>query len=226
MEMFEVTYDRKKQDGVYAISLVNSPAIKRNFIKLSTEERKIVLKTIDEEKRELIGIVLEPNLPIYRNDEGHEYNIVFSEQVIKDLLIGFAENGNQNNSNLEHKEELALSGVVFFENWIVEDEAKDKSVNYDLKAKKGSWVTKLKIENDEVWDKYVKTGEVQGFSIEAVIDLKEIKMSDKVEETKKVELNDESKSWFETLLKSVFTNKPKEVAMSDDDLKDKNRSSN
>ena len=47
-------------------------------------------------------------------------------------------------------------------------------------------------------------------------------MSDKVEETKKVELNDESKSWFETLLKTVFTNKPKEVAMSEDDLKDKN----
>jgi hypothetical protein len=201
MKTYAVTYNRKKNRGVYAISLVENPAMEEEFIALAKQEKEIKLKTINEEKRELIGVVLEPNKPIYRNQNNEEFNIVFSEDVIKELLIGFAENGNQNNSTIEHEEALKLDGVTFFENWIVEDEKNDKSNAYELNAKKGSWVTKLKIDDEDVWNAFVKTGVVKGFSIDAMVDLKEIKLNSNMS---KVELNDASKSWIETQLDNLL----------------------
>lgn len=201
MKTYAVTYNRKKNKGVYAISLVENPAMEGEFLALAKQEKIIKLKTINEEKRELIGLVLEPNKPIYRNQKGEEFNIVFSEEVIKDLLIGFSENGYQNNSTIEHEEILKLEGVTFFENWIVEDEKNDKSNAYNLNAKKGSWVTKLKVDDDDVWNAFIKTGVVKGFSIDAMLDLKEIKLNNNMS---KVELNEASKSWIETKLDNLL----------------------
>lgn len=214
MKTYAVTYNRKKNKGVYAISLVENPAMEEEFIALAKQEKVIKLKTINEEKRELIGVVLEPNKPIYRNQNNEEFNIVFSEDIIKELLIGFSENGNQNNSTIEHEESLKLDGVTFFENWIVEDEENDKSNAYQLNAKKGSWVTKLKVDDEDVWDSFVKTGVVKGFSIDAMVDLQEIKLNSNMS---KVELNDASKSWIETkfdnLLNSLLPQKETETKL-------------
>ena len=43
---------------------------------------------------------------------------------------------------------------------------KDKTALYGLDAPVGSWVGSVKVDNDEVWNDYVKTGKVKGFSIE------------------------------------------------------------
>lgn len=218
MKTFEVTYNRKKNKGVFAISLVENPAMEAEFIALAKKERAVQLKTIDAEKRELIGLVLEPNKPIYRNQNNEEYNIVFSEDVIKELLIGFSENGNQTNSTIEHEERLKLEGVTFFENWIVEDEDNDKSNAYGLNAKKGSWITKLKIDDESVWDDFVKTGVVKGFSIDAMVDLQEINLNSNMN---KVELNESDKSWFKELLSPLFKSKDEApVALESDEKKE------
>jgi len=215
MKTYEVTYDRKKNKGVYAISLVDNPAMEALFVKLSKQDKVIQLKSIDEEKRELIGVVLEPNKPIYRNKNGEEYNIIFSDEVIKELLIGFAQNGNQNNSTIEHKEILRLKGVTFYENWIVEDEENDKSNKYDLKAKKGSWVAKLKIDNEGLWSDFIKTGLLKGFSIEAMVNIQEIKLNN----MNKVELNDETKVWLTSLFESFMKVKEEPVALKEETVK-------
>lgn len=54
------------EDEVFAISVVTKPAIEENFIALS--EHEIELKTIDEDKRILIGAVLVPEKEILRVD--------------------------------------------------------------------------------------------------------------------------------------------------------------
>lgn len=212
---FLVTYDRKMHKGVFNISMVKKPAMEDDFLKLSKQEIK--LATVDKEKRELIGLVLEPNKPIYRNNNGEEFNIIFSEETVKELLIGFAENGHQNNSTIEHDQNQKVEGVTFYENWIVEDEENDKSNAFGLNAKKGSWITKLKVENDFVWENFIKTGNVKGFSVDALINLKEIKLNNNMN---KVELNEESKSWFEALLNKVISPKKEEVKL-EEDVKDK-----
>ena len=213
MKTYNVTYDRKKNRGVYAISLVENPAMEENFIALAKQKQVLQLKTIDEAKRELIGVVLEPNKPIYRDQNGEQFNIVFTEDVIKELLIGFSENGNQNNSTIEHEEALKLDGVTFFENWIVEDEENDKSNAYELNAKKGSWVTKLKIDDEDVWNDFVKTGAVKGFSIDAMVDLQEIKLNSNMN---KVELNDESKGFIESLFSKFLSPKEPKVELAEE----------
>jgi len=73
-------------------------------------------------------------------------------------------NGNQSNSTLEHNSEL--QGLTLVESWIVEDKQKDKSALYNLDVPVGTWMGSVKVNNDEVWNDYVKTGKVKGFSIE------------------------------------------------------------
>ena len=53
------------QAGIQAISVVESPAIEEDFVALK-EEARVELKTIDKEKRILMGAALIPNKPIYR----------------------------------------------------------------------------------------------------------------------------------------------------------------
>ena len=72
--------------------------------------------------------------------------------------------GNQNNSTMEHQ--YALSGLSLVESWIVEDEVHDKSRKYGMNVPVGTWMGSVKVNNEEVWDDYVKTGKVKGFSIE------------------------------------------------------------
>ena len=72
--------------------------------------------------------------------------------------------GNQNKSTLEHQAEL--NGLSVVESWIVEDKVHDKSRKYGLDMPVGTWMVSMKVNNEEVWDDYVKSGKVKGFSIE------------------------------------------------------------
>lgn len=181
METYRIIFDEGKVDGVYAISLVEDPAIEVEFVALSKE--LVQLKEVNEEKRLLISPVLIPNQKILRlTDEGVPYNIVFDEDTIRKVQQNFYKKGFQNNSTLEHDEDLKLSDVTFVESWIKEDNEFDKSNKYGFsKLPIGTWFSIMKVENDEVWKK-VKSGEVKGFSIDGKfalesINLKQINMS-------------------------------------------------
>jgi hypothetical protein len=176
METYRIVFDEDKVDGVYAISLVEDPAIDVEFVALSKE--KVQLKEVNEEKRLLISPVLIPNQKILRlTDEGVPYNIVFEEETIRKVQQNFYKKGYQNNSTLEHDESLKLSQVTFVESWIKEDDQHDKSVKYgfsDLPV--GTWFAIMKVENDDVWAK-VKSGEVKGFSIDGAFELESINLN-------------------------------------------------
>jgi len=200
MKTYEAVFN-PESEGVYAISLVEDPAMEGLFIALS--KQKIELKTVDEEQRILMGLVLEPDKPIYRNQGGEEFNIVFNSQTIKDLSYNFFKSGFQLNSTIEHEGEN-LNGVSFVESWIVEDPKIDKSANFGLSYPKGSWIATMKVDNNEVWENYIKTGKVQGFSVDAFVSLKEIKLnSNKMAEEKKdfvSEITDAIKDGFKAIL--------------------------
>lgn len=182
MKTYEAIFEPDKNKGVYAISLVENPAMEGTFIALA--ETKVQFKTIDNEKRILAGLVLEPNKPIYRNSNGEEYNIVFSDQTVADLCYGFSKNKYHSNSSIEHNENQVIEGVTFVENWLVRDDKMDTSVALGLDCKKNSWVSVLKVDSDEVWNDYVKTGKVQGFSIDAMLSLKEVNLKSEIKMSK------------------------------------------
>ena len=180
MKTYQAKYDPIKNKGVYGISLVENPAMEGLFIALSKDE-VIQLKTVNEEQRILMGLVLEPNKPIYRNQNGEEFNIVFNEETIKDLSYGFFKNNNHSNSTIEHDIDQNIKGVTFTESWIVEDPKIDKSANFGFSYPKGSWVAVMKVDSDEVWNDYVKSGKVQGFSIDAMLSLEEVNLKSNIE---------------------------------------------
>jgi len=164
MEVYELFIDEEKlESGIHAISIVEDPAIEENFIALKAH--KIEMAEVNAEKRILMGPALIPNKKIYRRgDDDSEYYIFFSEDTVRKASQLFLSRGNQNNSTLEHKYDL--NGMSVVESWIVEDPKKDKSTIYNLSMPKGTWMVSVKVNNEEVWEEFVKTGRVRGFSIE------------------------------------------------------------
>lgn len=175
MDTFKVIFSEEKE-GVFAISLVENPAIEIDFIALS-KENIIKLAEVSEEKRLLISPVLIPNQPIYRRDDkGNEFNIIFPAETILKAQQNFYKQGFQRNSNIEHDDSLTLNDVTFVESWIKEDDTHDKSLKYGFNLPNGTWFAVMKVENDETWQK-VKNGEVKGFSIEGNFDLEKINLA-------------------------------------------------
>ena len=163
MRIVELLLDEESlQAGIQAISIVESPAIEEDFVALKEEER-VELKTIDEDKRVLLGAALVPNKPIYRRNGEDEYYIYFSQDTVRKASELFFINGNQNKATLEHQ--IDITGLSVVESWIIEGE-QDKSKMYGMNLPVGTWMVSMKVHNDEIWNDYVKNGRVKGFSIE------------------------------------------------------------
>ena len=179
LDIVELIIDEQLgEEGINAISLVEFPAIEENFVALS--KHKVEFKTLDEEKRIIVGLALVPNKLIYRRKGDYEYNITFSTETVRKASELYLKRLKNNNTTLEHSE--FTSGVSVIESWIVEDPAQDKSALYGLNAVKGAWAVTMKIDNDDVW-KDVKEGKYLGLSIEGIF-------SDKVQDVEEIEATD------------------------------------
>lgn len=192
MKIYELTLDENELDGIEAISIVESPAIEEDFIALK-DQQQIKFAEVDKEKRILLGALLIPNKPIYRRNESEEYYVYFSKDTVRNASQMYLTNGNQNNATLEH--EKSINGLSLVESWIVEDTEKDKSKLYNLNVPVGTWVGAVKVNDDDIWQNYVKTGKVKGFSIEGYF-------SNKAESKEKDESDlskDEQKFWTDVL---------------------------
>ena len=164
--------ESKEEDGIEAISLVEFPAIEENFVALS--KHKVEFKTVDSEKRIIVGLALVPNKLIYRRKGDYEYNITFSTETVRKASELYLKRLKNNNTTLEHQE--LTSGVSVIESWIVEDAKQDKTALYNLNAKEGDWAVVMKIDNDAVWED-VKNGKYLGLSIEGIFSDKKEDMS-------------------------------------------------
>jgi len=164
MKIVELILDEEQDSFVESISVVENPAIEKSFVVLKTETKEYKFAEVDKEKKILIGPILIPNKPIYRKNKNEEYYIYFSRETVRKASQLYLKQGNQSNSTLEHNSKI--EGLTLVESWIVEDKANDKSNMFGMDLPLGTWVGSVKVENDEVWNDYVKTGKVKGFSIE------------------------------------------------------------
>ena len=182
MKRYEGKYN-KKSKGVFAISLVNAPATEETFIAMAKQEKIVKFAKVDEEQRILMGLVLQPDQLIYRVDEdGNEFEMFFSAETIKDFSQNFFQSGFQLNSKLEHDE--PIEGVTFVESWLVENPKVDKSAAFGLEYPKGSWLVSMKVDNDDIWNNYIKTGELKGFSIDGMVELEEVTLKSNIQMSK------------------------------------------
>ena len=162
MRIVELVIDEDQEIGIEAISVVENPAIEEDFIALKSQEFQ--LAEVDKEKRILLGALLVPNKPIYRKNGEDEYYIYFSRETVLKASQMFLQQGKQNNSTLEHQHKI--QGLSLVESWIVEDPKMDKTKLYGMELPKGTWVGAVKVNNEQIWQEFVKTGKVKGFSIE------------------------------------------------------------
>ncbi len=194
-------------DGVFAISVVNKPAIQSDFVLLNKEEVKVKF-SIKEDQRIITGPVLIPDIYILREDEnGNYYNIYADAETIKQAAIKFFAEGYQNNATLEHKH--AVQGITFFESWIITDLNNDKSFSLGLKNPLNTWMASGYVKDDVLWEK-IKAGDFNGFSIEAffnkeLVSQTKLNKINNMEETflqkfKKLLLDDESSKFSDVKL--------------------------
>jgi len=156
---------KSADDGVFAISLVDQPAIEENFVALAAQD--VEFKVVDEERRIVVGFALVPEKRILRLMGGKKFNIYFTKETVAQAAEDFMKKMMLKKFTTDHEEKV--DGITVIESWVVEDAKHDKSNLYGLGAKGGEWVLMSKIDNNEVWDE-VKAGKFKGYSIEARFD--------------------------------------------------------
>ena len=198
MKIVELILDENEElSGVDAISVVENPAIEEDFVALKSQELK--LAEVDKDKKILLGALLIPNKPIFRKGEEEDYYIYFSKNTVKKISENFLQKGNQNKTTLEHQQ--SLKGLTLVESWIVEDEKYDKSRKYNMDVPVGTWMGAVKVNNNQVWEEFVKTGKVKGFSVEGYF-------ADKMDRPKDASVKDLSKHETDDIvdaIKELFT---------------------
>ena len=174
------------QRSVDESSSVNAkPTMNRNpnsetlIDKNATQSAFTKIKLDSNEKQLIGGPLMIPRKLIYRFDEDNgEYWVYFTEETIEKIAHKYLMNKNQDNTNLEHSEAIKLEDVVLVESWLVEEPEKDKSFALTGKTyEKGTWFGIMKVKNSSVWEEWVKTGRVRGYSVEGYFSDKLINMS-------------------------------------------------
>ena len=173
MKLYELKIE-DEQDEVFAISLVESPAIESDFIYFDKEE--IQFAKVDSEERILLGPILIPEKRILRVDgQGQPYHVFFTKDTVKKIAQNYLMKKYNDKATLEH--DKSIKGVNLVESWVKSGKL-DKSNNYGLNLAEGTWVGMFKITDDKIWNDYVKTGKVKGFSIEGLFEHKLINASE------------------------------------------------
>lgn len=163
-----------------AIALVTTPAIEVNFVAFSSDNTKpksnlksLDFKIQDASKHMLIGPIMLADTPIFRRDPdtGEEYYVTFDSESISNIMKNMMKRGTNKNINIQHNDSDMVDGAYLFEAWQVLDPKVDKTYSYGYKnITSGSFAGTIYCPNDKVWNEYITTGVLRGFSIEGIFE--------------------------------------------------------
>jgi hypothetical protein len=163
--MLEISDDLNDDAEVQFVSLVDRPAIQKNWNAFKNEQK---FQIISEDKRIISGCAMLADTPIFRSDATFgDYYVAFSKDTITKIVQKYFKKGYQNNVNLMHDPNQIETGVTMFESFISDKSRGIEPMKGFEDAPDGSWFVSMLVENDEVWGK-VKQGMVNGFSIEGI----------------------------------------------------------
>jgi len=178
LPLYELKIEDENQDEIFAISLVDTPAIELDFQFFGKEP--IQFAAVSDEKRLIMGPILVPDKRILRIDgEGKPYEVFFTKETVRRLAEMYLEKKYTDKATIQH--EKAIKGVKLVESWIVDNKFADKSMAYGFKVPLGAWMGVFRVdetkEGNKIWNDYVKTGKVKGFSIEGLFSHSLVKAS-------------------------------------------------
>jgi hypothetical protein len=181
LPILPVQLDEDKEFYIDAIALVDDPAIMSKFIQLNAHSRYAPERTFlkNEERRELLGAALIPDVLIYRRDPGtnEEYYITFDAATIRKAAQIFMKKGYQVNLNMQHTDRPANSFV--YQSYIVDNE-RGMTSPAGLNLPSGSWVVGVKIDDPATWQD-VQSGRANGFSVEGLFLLNAVRNTEKTD---------------------------------------------
>ena len=161
--------------GVNYIALVDDPAVQLNWLAFNNQKKF----SADNDRRLIMGAFMVANMPIYRRDDIRgEYYVVFDKETIYQIVQKFFRNGFFSNFNIMHNENKRVGGCYIIESFII-DETRGVSAPKAFDGmSQGSWLGTVKVDNDEVWNDYLKTGELKGFSVEGIFSMEDMVKTD------------------------------------------------
>jgi len=170
LPVYNIFVDEEQDLEVDKVSIVNSPAVESFFLKFKKDSKtKLSLSTDD--KKELLGVALIPDLPIYRNVGGEEFYVIFSKETIKNIAMNLFKKGYHTKMNVEHTDEDADSFI--YQSYIVDRDLGIMPPKGLEDTPDGSWVIGVKVNSDSLWQD-IKDGKRNGFSVEGLFGLEKI----------------------------------------------------
>ena len=190
-----------------AISMVTEPAIESDFVFFSKDKDIVKEAFSSDEKHMVYGAVLRPDFPIYRYDGENEYYLEFTSESIERMARDYMMNYRQGNVTIQHEE--YANEVFMVESWIKQDMDKDKSVSVGLDKSLpiGTWFCGFYVNNNDIWER-IKSGELKGFSVEAMIDLEDFA---KVKKEDEFEMNDTFWDKLKTIVNEALGKKEEKM---------------
>lgn len=159
-----ISDDDTDETGVKAIALVDHPAIEMNWMAFAKVQQ---FKTTNAEKKIISGPLMVADQLIYRKDaELGEYNVMFDAQTIFKIVQKYFRQGNTSDVNMMHNDSMKAKGVYMIESFLID---KDRGISTPKgfeKLAEGSWFGSFKVDNQQIWDDFIKTGTFKGFSVE------------------------------------------------------------
>ena len=171
---------KDERDGIIAISFVEEPAVESNFMLFG---KQIPLFFANEERKNILGVIMRADFPIYRRDEdGNEFYVTYSADTIAKMAQKYFVSGAVNTTSINHNGET-LDGVSLVQ-WYIKDTDKGIVPNGFDDVKDGSLFAEFHIENENLWTA-CKDGTFKGFSLEGYFttektNLKSDKMENKI----------------------------------------------
>lgn len=171
MRIFYIKID-DEMEGMDAISLVESPAVERDFLCFSKDKQPVKMK-FDDSKHVITGVVALADTPIYRyNEKMGEYYVVFSKETIVKMVEKYSKDGLFNSVNLQHDDDKFVDGIYMYESYLTN---KDRGINpkefEDIPD--GSWICSFKVENEDLWKQIIDGDKLNGFSLQGMFELEE-----------------------------------------------------
>lgn len=170
MDIYKI--DETKDIEMVVNSFVSEPATEKEW--LFFNRKKQVLNFYDDEQQIVTSVVMLANTPIYRNDDGYEYKLVFTPEAIKKMAFDYFSKNNFNKISIEHNGETLEGSAILLESYFVDNV---KSVPQKFgKIPEGSWIVSYKVIDKKIWD-MIKNKKLRGFSIEVIADLKKLNLN-------------------------------------------------
>ena len=165
-----------EDDGIVTISLVDEPAVESDFVCFAKDAGKQLFALKDSAERLITGCLMKADTPIYRNDNGYEYYIVFSKKTIQTMAQKMLADSTFKNIDTQHNGELLPQGALTLMEVYVKDSNKGIDPNF-VDVPDGSLMVTFKVNDESIWQECANGDYLNGFSLEGFFETKQVDFS-------------------------------------------------